>query len=86
MSQILPEDGFGMKADDDDERVNLDEQDDVESGEEPKDDADENSANEESSIASPQPHPDDLNSSDDQDQDLELPEETAQKVAYVCPR
>ena len=86
MSYILAEDGFGMGADDNE--ADSDQQDEAENEEEePEEDVDENPANEESaseSIASPQPHPDDLNSSD-QDQDIESPEETAQKAAYFAP-
>src|SRR5271169_6391196 len=85
MSYSLAEDGFGMGADDDE--VNSDEEDEAENEEEPEDDADETSANgqlDSESIASPQPHPDDLNSADE-DEDVESPEETAQKAAYFAP-
>jgi ATP-dependent RNA helicase DDX27 len=88
---IVAEDGFGMGADDDEADIDDDEEKD-EDGEEGSGDeegverpADEGSDNE--SVASPQPHPDDLASSDDEgDQDPESDaEERALKEAYFAP-
>jgi ATP-dependent RNA helicase DDX27 len=88
---IVAEDGFGMGADDDEADIDDDEEKD-EDGEVDKDDeegfegpADERSDNE--SIASLQPHPDDLASSDDEaDQNQESDaEERALKEAYFAP-
>lgn len=88
---IVAEDGFGMGADDDEADIDDDEEKD-EGGEEGRGDeegverpADEGSDNE--SVASPQPHPDDLASADDEgDQDPESDaEERALKEAYFAP-
>jgi len=86
---IVAEDGFGMGADDDE--IQIDSQDErdsdgVEEDDEAADGEGEEETSDNESVASPQPHPDDVVSSSDDEEGRESDaEERARKEAYFAP-